>query len=150
MRSTSLGSLTRNLRKPAYFQAEYLRRIGPSAAKSTAYPDDANYSDDGCFVHPSCLSCPLARCIEEFDRPQTIIRNDLLNIRILALSRRGLSAAAIATRLSVSRRTVFRFRKRLPVILLSPTGRPVPLPNGPPPPRRARARLGVFTTPLFS
>lgn len=28
-----------------------------------AYPENANYVDNGCHLHPKCLRCPRARCI---------------------------------------------------------------------------------------
>ncbi len=36
-------------------------------ARSDALPEHAQYRDDGCDVHPHCLTCPLPRC--RYDEP---------------------------------------------------------------------------------
>jgi hypothetical protein len=78
-----------------------------------ALPEHTRYTDSGCDLHPSCLTCPLKRC--RYDEPGGArkLLSEARDRRILALSRRGgLTIEAIARRCAVSRRTVFRVLAR--------------------------------------
>lgn len=80
-------------------------------ARRDALPEHTRYVDTGCRVHPSCLTCPLARC--RFDDPGLSGLDSAERDRsIVDLQRRGQTVGAIATRFGVSRRTVFRVLAR--------------------------------------
>jgi hypothetical protein len=82
-----------------------------NAARRTrrdALADDAHYRDTGCYVAPSCLSCPLPRCRYDVIGGARAILNLARDASIHEAHRGGESAHAIAARLGVSRRTVFR------------------------------------------
>lgn len=81
-------------------------------ARRDALPEHTHYADTGCEVHPSCLTCPLARC--RYDEPggaRQILNYDR-DRSIVDLQRRGLPINTIAARAGVSRRTVFRVLAR--------------------------------------
>src|SRR3712207_3632554 len=78
-----------------------------------ALPEHTSYADTGCDLHDSCLSCPLARC--RYDEPGGARRilAEGRDIEVLALQRQGgVTIDAIARRMGVSRRTVFRILAR--------------------------------------
>jgi hypothetical protein len=81
--------------------------------RADALPEFTRYRDEGCDVHPSCLTCPLPRC--RYDEPGGV--RALLNLdrdrEIFHLRRRqGLAVETLANRYGVSRRTVFRILQR--------------------------------------
>jgi len=77
-------------------------------ARRDALPEHTQYADTGCDIHPSCLTCPLARCrYEERGGTRGLISRGR-DQSILALRRSGLGFEEIARRCGVSRRTVFR------------------------------------------
>ncbi len=70
-------------------------------------PENATYRDDGCDLHPSCLSCPLPAC--RYDVPGG--KRALLNIRRdqrIASLRRNNTVPVVAAIMGVSRRTIVR------------------------------------------
>ena len=71
-------------------------------------PENVNYRDTGCDLHPSCLSCPLPRC--RYDRRSGVrgLRNEFRDARIRRLYRQGKSVRLIMAELGLSRRTVYR------------------------------------------
>jgi hypothetical protein len=74
-----------------------------------ALPEHTRYVDTGCDIHPSCLSCPLVRC--RYDEPGGTrkINSRVRDDTILRVRRdEKLTVEAIARRVGVSRRTVFR------------------------------------------
>jgi transposase-like protein len=77
-------------------------------ARSDALPENTQYVDTGCDVHPSCLTCPLVRC--RYDEPGGTRRllSEGRDRSIVALRRSGHGVEEIASRFGVSRRTVFR------------------------------------------
>ncbi len=72
-------------------------------------PENTNYQDDGCDIHPQCLSCPLPACRYEMPpgRARALAQAAALG-QLLALGRTMDEAAA---ELGVSRRTVYRLRR---------------------------------------
>jgi hypothetical protein len=71
-------------------------------------PDDINWKDTGCEVHPSCLDCPLDKCMEEEPRGRQRLRM-LARARYMAeLKKQGKSLAEISRVFQVSQRTVQR------------------------------------------
>ncbi|MEX0799847.1 MAG: helix-turn-helix domain-containing protein [Dehalococcoidia bacterium] len=82
---------------------DLLRRV-----RRDALPEEISYRDDGCDIHPHCLTCPLPRC--RYDEPGGLraMLNAYRDERIVALRRDGAPVDHIAERYSLSRRTVFR------------------------------------------
>ena len=76
--------------------------------------DDGYFPDTGCVIHPSCLSCPMERCI--YDEPQEG-RRETQQRRDQAIYRQYLAQGhdirALAERFGVSRRTVHRAVARM-------------------------------------
>ncbi len=71
--------------------------------------DDGYFPDTGCVIHPSCLSCPLPRCI--YDEPQEERREsqqrrdrEIYDQYVKC----GHDIRSLAERFGVSRRTVHR------------------------------------------
>lgn len=69
--------------------------------------DDAHErhtSEDGCYVHPHCLTCPLPACIYDidYDRQRKMIRNDLIRW----FYERGVTPTHIAEAFQMSRRGI--------------------------------------------
>ncbi len=80
-----------------------LRRV-----RSDALPEEIQYRDEGCDIHPRCLTCPLPRC--RYDEPGGLraMLNAYRDQQIAALRQEGAPVDQIAERYSLSRRTVFR------------------------------------------
>src|SRR5690606_21021801 len=78
------------------------------AARRDALPEHTQYTDTGCDVHPSCLTCPLVRC--RYDEPGGVRKlfSEDRDRAIVRMQREGAQVDAIARRFGVSRRTVFR------------------------------------------
>jgi len=76
--------------------------------RGDSLPERTGYRDDGCEIHPQCLTCPLPRC--RYDEPGglTGLLNGLRDREIVALKSRGMAVEEIADTFGVSRRTVFR------------------------------------------
>jgi len=104
--------------------AERLQDLGIVAldisrrARRDALPEHTQYADTGCDVHPSCLTCPLVRC--RYDEPGGVrkVYSEGRDRAIAGLQREGVPIDAIARRIGVSRRTVFRAlaRARVPQV----------------------------------
>ena len=73
-----------------------------------ALPEHTQYTDTGCDVHPSCLTCPLVRC--RYDEPGGVrkVYSEDRDRAIAGMQREGVPIDAIARRFGVSRRTIFR------------------------------------------
>jgi len=71
-------------------------------------PEQVDWRDEGCEIHPSCLNCPLPRCIEEEVRGKQRLKTVLRARRIAQLRRSGKSVKEIADIFGVSQRTVQR------------------------------------------
>jgi len=76
-------------------------------------PEQMHFPDDGCDLHPRCLSCPLPRC--KYDDPVGVRRSltlardeEIMRLRV----GEGLSINALASRFGLSRRTIFRILRR--------------------------------------
>ncbi len=84
-------------------QATPLRRV-----RRDALPEEIRYRDDGCDIHPQCLTCPLPRC--RYDEPGGLrgMLNASRDQQIVALRGDGAPVDQIAERYRLSRRTVFR------------------------------------------
>jgi len=71
-------------------------------------PDDCNWQDRGCDLFPSCLSCPLPRCIEDEPRGRQRLKLLTRASQMAQLKRQGKSSVEIANLFHVSKRTVQR------------------------------------------
>ena len=92
-------------------QAPELVLIRPQ--RRDALPEHTHYADNGCDLHPSCLTCPLERC--RYDEPGSARKlvSDDRDRSIVRLHRQGeLDIDGIARHFTVSRRTVFRVLAR--------------------------------------
>ncbi len=76
--------------------------------RADALPDYTRYRDDGCDIHPHCLTCPLSRC--RYDEPGGLraLLNAHRDRQIVEMRLRGVPVDDLAGRFGVSRRTVFR------------------------------------------
>ncbi len=77
-------------------------------------PEYTNYQDEGCEFSPSCLNCPLSRCI--YDEPrgrqrQLKMRRDKEIARLFHDEGKGVRE--LARRFGVSERTIQRALKRV-------------------------------------
>ena len=71
-------------------------------------PEEIDWRDEGCEVFPTCLKCPLPRCLEEQPRGQQRLKMSARNRRMAEFRRRGKSVKEIADLFGVSQRTVQR------------------------------------------
>jgi predicted Rossmann fold nucleotide-binding protein DprA/Smf involved in DNA uptake len=71
-------------------------------------PDDVNWKDTGCEIYPSCLNCPLDKCMEEEPRGRQRLRMLARSNRMAELRDQGKSICEIARCFQVSPRTVQR------------------------------------------
>lgn len=76
-------------------------------------PEFTHFEDNGCDIHPKCLTCPLPRC--RYDDPGWIQReqrgrrdSQIMSVRLTE----PLSVAELASRFGVSSRTVHRVLRR--------------------------------------
>jgi transposase-like protein len=76
----------------------------------TGLPEDTAYRDTGCSYHPACLTCPLVRC--RFDAAPGVARAEGATVALLTLLRAGRTVEEVASAIGVSRRTVYRLRRR--------------------------------------
>jgi hypothetical protein len=76
--------------------------------RADALPEHIHYQDQGCDIHPQCLTCPLTRC--RYDEPGGLraLLNAQRDRHVISLKHQGESVDAIARRFGLSRRTVFR------------------------------------------
>ena len=76
--------------------------------RADALPEYTRYRDDGCDIHPQCLTCPLPRCRYEEPGGLKAMLNGIRDRQIVSLRTRGIPVEEIADRFGVSRRTIFR------------------------------------------
>jgi transposase-like protein len=85
-------------------------------ARCGAYPEETDYKDTGCDLHPACLTCPFEYCRydKHTTRPQNIglvafekYRVD--NQQARQLRREGMTVQRISEHLNISKRTVLRW-----------------------------------------
>ena len=65
---------------------------------------------DGCHVHTSCFTCPLAKCIFEIDHTRALHERDRAVAQYLAS---GHTVDEAAQHFEVNRRTVYRALQRI-------------------------------------
>ena len=71
-------------------------------------PEEVNWRDDGCELFPSCLNCPLPRCVEEEPRGKQRLGMSARARRMAELRRDGKSTREIAELFGLCSRTVQR------------------------------------------
>lgn len=103
--------------------------------RADALPEHTRYRDDGCDVHPHCLTCPLPRC--RYDEPGGLraLLNAHRDRQIVEMRLRGVPVGDLAGRFGLSRRTVFRIlenggRPTGPLGKQGRNGHRLPGPNG--------------------
>ena len=76
--------------------------------RADALPEFTRYRDDGCDIHPNCLTCPLARC--RYDEPGGLraLVNAHRDREIVEMRLSGAGVGELAGRFGLSRRSVFR------------------------------------------
>ena len=74
-------------------------------------PENATYRDDGCDLHPRCLTCPLIVCRYDVPGGKRALLAAPRNQMIASLRRSGNSVPVVAQLAGVSRRTVVRVSK---------------------------------------
>ncbi len=77
------------------------------------FGEEWEYRDEGCEVFPSCLNCPLPRCLEEEPRGRQKLRGMVRASRMAELKKQGKSTEEIALLFGVSPRTVRRALRAL-------------------------------------
>ena len=71
-------------------------------------PEQTGYRDDGCDIHPACLTCPLPRCRYEEKGGLRAMINAYRDQQIAGLRDAGVTAEELSERFGLSRRTIFR------------------------------------------
>jgi hypothetical protein len=107
------GTQSEQLRLP-------IRGADKPRVRSDALPEFTRYRDNGCDVHPSCLTCPLPRCRYEEPGGLRALLNKTRDQEIVGQRARGVPVSELASRFGVSRRTVFR-------VLGNKTRQPIPI-----------------------
>jgi len=82
-------------------------------AKKDPTPRYRQYPDRGCFLYPSCLSCPLPKCFFDMSRKEKRAFNKRArNQEIIERLAKGEDIEKITRALGVSRRRIYRAVKR--------------------------------------
>lgn len=80
-----------------------------SEGRSSGQPEDHAYHDTGCYVHPHCLTCPLAVCIEDEPPLYRTPRRRAIIHNARALLGRPAAATQLMALHSLSRRSAQRW-----------------------------------------
>lgn len=84
----------------------------PQRVRQDALPEAMSYPDDGCAVNPTCLHCPLAKCVYDLPSGMTSIIRLRQQMQALAMRGKGATIEQVANALGLSKRTVFRYLRR--------------------------------------
>ena len=84
------------------------RKVRYPRVRGDMLPERTGYRDDGCEIHPQCLTCPLPRC--RYDEPGGLngMLTRMRDREVVRLRTKGAPVEDIAEVFGVSRRTVFR------------------------------------------
>lgn len=74
-------------------------------------PEHGHYPDTGCHLHPSCLRCPRAVCIED-ERDEEVLDMRTRNQEIVGRREAGEPPVHIVARMGFALRTVYRVLHR--------------------------------------
>lgn len=69
-----------------------------------------NWFDNGCRLHPKCLSCPEAVCVFELPDYSTTLRSRKQADQVNDLFAQGLKAREVASALNISLKTAQRLK----------------------------------------
>jgi len=84
----------------------------PSINTIRGLPENTVYEDTGCDLAPSCLECPLALCKYDDPNGARYDRTVMRDTEIMRLFAEGLKVSAIALKVNISNRTVYRVIQR--------------------------------------
>ena len=84
----------------------------PSINTTRGLPENTVYEDTGCDLAPSCLECPLALCKYDDPNGARYDRTVMRDTEIMRLFAEGLKVSAIALKVNISNRTVYRVIQR--------------------------------------
>ena len=74
-------------------------------------PENYRYEDDGCSVHPHCLTCPLARCRYDVPGGLGTLRLAQRNASLIQMLEQ-MPAQQVAELAGLSRRSIFRIKAK--------------------------------------
>ena len=77
---------------------------------------EKRYLDDGCHVHPSCLSCPLPRCIYDNAIEQRREREMQRATKIVSAFVNGGTLEEVAQTFQISKRSALRYKAKAVVM----------------------------------
>ena len=83
-------------------------------------PEDQHWADTGCAVQPSCLHCPLPRCVYDVtpeERLAGLQARDRAIYEHHRAMRDPIHTAELAREFGVSRRTVYRAIRRAEALM---------------------------------
>jgi len=84
-----------------------------SPARADAFPEVHQYTDVGCELHPSCLTCPAPLCRHDTPKGLQGVRMLLHMEQVLALATEAqLSPQEAALSLGISDRTYYRLLRK--------------------------------------
>lgn len=78
---------------------------------ANAFPENIDYSDTGCHIHPRCLSCPLPVCALDTREEHQMNRAER-NAKIVEMWQRGTPVTEIASVLNMTRQAIYIMLKR--------------------------------------
>lgn len=80
-------------------------------ARSGLLPEQMTYADEGCHVHPACLTCPLPECVFEDDvkRQVRMARARRRTAEAARLRSLGFGVDEVAMAMGMSTRSVYRY-----------------------------------------
>ena len=73
-----------------------------------ALPENSHYYDDGCDLHPYCLTCPFAKCRYDHTQGLMTMRWEARVARAVELRGLDYTAAGAAAVMGTTQRSVFR------------------------------------------
>ena len=77
-------------------------------ARGDRLPEQTGYRDDGCDIHPACLTCPLPRCRYDEKGGLRAMINAYRDQQIGRLRDSGVSSEELSASFGLSKRTIFR------------------------------------------
>jgi hypothetical protein len=89
-------------------QSGVVKRRYERVGRGDCLPEQARYRDDGCDIHPACLTCPLPRCRYEEKGGLRAMINAYRDRQIAGLRDAGVPAEELSARFGLSKRTIFR------------------------------------------
>lgn len=75
-------------------------------------PEYCHYRDEGCELHPSCLRCPLPRCVYDEPGGKGQWHRNRRDQKLLMLHREGVDVPSLVRRFGITERTVYRILRR--------------------------------------